>query len=85
VNVENFAPGFAWLKAQLRDADSVQVIPGFGFDECDALSEGSLDHRITWRGSPSLAAVKAKRIRVEFRLFGALDSPQLYSFWFARD
>ena len=36
-----FAPRFAWLKAQLRNADSGEVIPGFGFAECDALEEDS--------------------------------------------
>jgi hypothetical protein len=83
VNVGNMAPGFAWLKVQLRDADTGQVLAGYGWDDCDALGDASLDQTITWKGSADLSRVAAKRIRVEFRFFGNLDSPQLYSFWFA--
>ncbi|WP_428938817.1 hypothetical protein [Fontivita pretiosa] len=83
VNLENFAPGFAWVRAQLRDADSEQVIAGYSFEDCDPLRQGSPDHVVSWRGSPKLDSVTAKRVRVEFQLHGALDSPQLYSFWFA--
>jgi hypothetical protein len=46
------------------------------------LDEDRLDHVFTWNGSSSLALVKAKRIEVELLLFGMLDSPRLYSFWF---
>jgi hypothetical protein len=83
VNIDNMAPSFAWLRAQLRDADTEKVIDGYGFNDCDPVNEGALNRQIAWRGSPSLAGVKAKRIRVEFQLHGALDAPQLYSFWFA--
>jgi hypothetical protein len=83
VNVDNFAPAFAWLKARLRDADSGRVIDGYRFEDCDPLTEGALDHQISWRGSPKLDRVTAPRIRVEFQLHGALDAPQLYSFWIA--
>ncbi len=82
LNMENFAPGFAWVKAQLRDADSGEVIAGYGFDECDPVSKPSLDHRVTWNGSADLSNVEAQRVHVEFQLMGTLNSPQLYSFWF---
>jgi hypothetical protein len=85
VNLENFAPGFAWAKAQFRDADTGKVIAGYSFDDCDAVNEASLDQRITWNGSADLGQVNSRLIRLEFQLFGALDSPQLYSFWFAED
>jgi hypothetical protein len=83
VNVENLAAGFASVKAQLRDADSAEVIAGYAFGDCDPVSESSLDHRITWKGSSDLAKVKASRVRVEFQLFGTFEQPKLYSFWFA--
>ncbi|MBM3854511.1 MAG: hypothetical protein FJ399_15400 [Verrucomicrobia bacterium] len=82
VNAGTLAPRFAWLKAQLRDAATGEVIPGFAFADCDALEEDRLDHTFTWRGSASLAAVRAARVQVEFLLFGMLDSPRLHSFWF---
>jgi hypothetical protein len=85
INLENFAPGFASVKAQFRDDQTGEVIPGYSFDDCDPAGDPSLDHRITWNGSADLDQVNARRIRVEFQLFGALDSPQLYSFWFAED
>jgi len=82
VNVGTLAPRFAWLKAQLRDAATGEVLPGYGFADCDPVEEDRLDHTFTWKGSPSLAAVKAVRIQVEFLLFGTLESPRLHSFWF---
>ncbi|MBL9214154.1 MAG: hypothetical protein JNG83_01630 [Opitutaceae bacterium] len=82
VNAGSLAPRFAWVKAQLLDADTGQAIPGHAFADCDPLDEDSLDHTFTWQGSPSLASVKAARIQVELLLFGTLESPQLYSFWF---
>jgi hypothetical protein len=82
-NIGNMAHGFAWLKVQLRDADSGAVLTGYSFDECDPVSADSLDQTITWKGSSDLSRITAKRIRAEFELFGNLDSPQLYSFWFA--
>jgi hypothetical protein len=83
VNVENFAPRWAWLRAELRDVETGKPLPGYAFADCDPVDEGSLDRIITWRGSPALAEVKAKRIRVAFQVFGSLDSPQLYAFWFS--
>jgi hypothetical protein len=82
VNLINYAPGFAWIKAQLRDVDSGEIIPGYSFEECDQINESAVDHTVTWNGTADLNKVKTKRIRVEFQLFGNLDSPQLYSFWF---
>src|SRR5688572_22731956 len=45
VNVENFAPGFAHLKALLRDADTGEAIPGFTFAESDAVTQPSTDQK----------------------------------------
>jgi len=83
VNVANFAPGFAWMKAQLRDADTGEIIPGFGFKECDVIGEDSTDHTVTWNGSAELGKGKGRRVQIEFQLFGMLNSPQFYAFWFA--
>jgi hypothetical protein len=83
VNFENFAPGFANIKALLRDGDTGAPIPGYTFAESDAVTQPSTDQKLSWKGSSDLSGVKAQRVRVEFQLFGTLDSPQLYSFWFA--
>ncbi|MCB1103385.1 MAG: hypothetical protein H7A44_08260 [Opitutaceae bacterium] len=81
-NIGSLAPHFAWVKARLLDAATGDVIPGFGYEDCDAFTEDSLDHTFTWKGSSSLAGVKAPGIQVEFQLFGTLESPRLHSFWF---
>jgi hypothetical protein len=83
VNLENFAPGFAHLKASLRDADTGEPIPGCTFAQSDPVTQPSTDQILTWKGSADLGSVKAERLRIEFELFGTLDSPQLYSFWFS--
>jgi hypothetical protein len=82
VNVGSLAPRFAWLKAQLRDAATGAILPGYDFAACDPCEEDRLDHTFTWKGSASLAAVRAARVEVEFLLFGTLESPRLHSFWF---
>src|SRR5690606_17948000 len=81
-NVGSLAPRFAWIRTQIRDAATGRVIEGYSFDECEPLEEDSLDHTFQWNGSASLAAARAERIQIEFKLFGVLDSPRLYSFWF---
>lgn len=83
VNVANFAPGFAWMKAQLRDADTGNIIPGYGWQDCDRIDGDSTDHTVTWNGSAKLNGKGSRRVQIEFQLFGMLDSPQFYSFWFA--
>jgi hypothetical protein len=82
INMINYAPGFAWLKAQLKDANSGEVVNGHSFQDCNPVSDSAINHTITWNGSADLSKVHAKRLRIEFQLFGNLDSPQLYSFWF---
>jgi hypothetical protein len=83
VNLINYAQrGFAWIKAQIRDADSGEIIHGYSFEECDQIYESAIDQTVTWNGTANLYKVQAKKIRIEFLLFGMLDSPQLYSFWF---
>jgi hypothetical protein len=82
VNLINYAPGFAWIKAQIRDADSGEIIHGYSFEECDQINKSAVDRTVIWNGKANLNQVQAKKIKIEFLLFGILDSPQLYSFWF---
>jgi hypothetical protein len=84
VNLENLAAAFASIRAQITDAASGQTIAGYSFADCDPLGASSLDQVVTWRGgSASLSEVKVARVRLEFELTGMMDSPRLYSFWFA--
>ncbi len=82
LNVENFAPGYAYVKAQFRDADTGETIKGFYLADCDAVDAASHDWTVSWNGASDLSAITSKNIQLEFELFGALDSPQIYSFWF---
>ncbi len=83
INVENYAPGFGSVKVQIADTETGEVIPGFSFEDCQAIDEASLDSIVTWNASPNLSVIAAQAICLEIELSGALDSPQIYSFWFA--
>jgi hypothetical protein len=82
LNVENFAPGLARVTVEIIDATSGDAIEGHRHEDCDPVDESSIDHTVTWRNSSSLGGIEATRIRVEYCLYGTLNSPQLYSTWF---
>jgi hypothetical protein len=85
LNVENYAPGFANLRVQLRAAESGEILSGYTFADCEPVDQPSLDHVVKWGGSQSLEGIAVNAIQIEIQFHGALNSPQLYSLWFAAD
>jgi hypothetical protein len=51
----------------LLDADG-KPLPGYGIDDCEALSTDGFDQRITWRGRHDLAPLSGKPVRLQFSL-----------------
>jgi hypothetical protein len=82
VNIENFAPEAAYLSVQISDAASGEPLPGYRFSDCDSIGQSSIDQVVTWKENSSLEEISSGSMRLEFQLYGAQDSPQLYSFWF---
>lgn len=51
-------------------------IPGFGLDDCEAITVDKVTCPVRWRGG-DLAALPSRRLRLRF----ALENAHLYSFW----
>jgi hypothetical protein len=58
-------PGAA--RVALLDA-SGKPLPGYGPDDCEALSTDSFDQPVTWRGRHDLAPLSGKPVRLQFSL-----------------
>jgi hypothetical protein len=71
------------IRAQLRDAETNAVLPGFGFDDCRPITTDGLRLPIQWetkdKAASKLDAVAGKPVRIEFQL----DRAKLYAFQFA--
>ena len=76
VNVGSTRPGWSWLEVEALDAQSNEVLPGFGRSECGPIVGDGIRVPVRWRDQ-SLAALAGKTIRLRFNLNGAA---RLYSF-----
>ncbi len=54
-------------------------VKGFRRDDCDAFTGDSVRHTVTWKGSPDVASLQGKTVKLRFRMKNA----KLYSFVFA--
>ena len=66
--------GQVW--AEVLDAASGQVLPGFSRRDCIPASGDSLDAEVKWKGT-KLSSLKGRSVRIRF----GLRSARLYAFW----
>ena len=45
-----------------------KVLPGFGFDDCDAIRRNLVDHVVTWNGADDLSRLRGRAVHLRFRL-----------------
>lgn len=65
------------LRVGLQEADG-KAVPGFGIDDCETLRINATGVHATWKGNPSLSALKGR----ELRLVLAGSRAKVYSFYF---
>ena len=77
LNVEPAGPE-AEMKVQLLSADG-EVIPGYTFDDCTAITEDLLDAQIKWTGKDYIGPeISEKPVRLHFRF----RNMRIYAFQF---
>ena len=75
LNFATHQPG-AFVKVEIVDgglpsratAAAPPPVPGFSFDDCDALSGDELDAVVSWNGKTDLSAFAGKKIHLRFRM-----------------
>ena len=76
INLGTTRPGWSWAEVEVLDAQSGQVLEGFGRKECGPLITDAVRVPVTWAGR-TLAELAGRTIRLRFNLYGAA---RLYSF-----
>lgn len=76
------------IRAELLDAATGRVLPGYSLAECQPVSGDQLDATIVWRSHGTLPGTSASQgpngaVRLRFQLTGDVGSPKLHAFWFA--
>jgi hypothetical protein len=64
------------IRAEITERDGRTVVPGWGFDQCTAVTGDRLKVEVRWVGR-DLAELRDRKVRIRFRLTNA----DLYSFW----
>ena len=75
LNFATHQPG-AFVKVEIVDgglpsratAAAPPPVPGFSFDDCDALSGDELDAVVSWKGKTDLSALAGKKVHLRFRM-----------------
>lgn len=52
-----------WARVEVRTSNGTPI-PGLTLDECDEIRGDSVEHAVTWNGSPDLGAAAGERVRV---------------------
>ena len=77
----NYATGAAgYVKAALLD-ETGNALPGYSFDDCDALIGDEIDAAVVWKSGVNLSALTDQAIRLAFDLKDA----DVFSFHFSDD
>jgi len=74
----NAAAQAGTLKAELLDAATGEVIPGYSLAKSVALKTDSVRARLQWKGVTDLSALAGKSVKLRF----SVQNADLYSFWF---
>ena len=64
------------IRVSLRNADG-QALPGFSFDDCDAIDGDRIRHRLSWNGNSDLTSFVGQDVTLQFQLTG---NAQLFAF-----
>jgi len=68
------------LQAELLDADTDTVIPGYSLAKSVAIKTDSVRARLQWKGVTDLSALAGRSVKIRFSVRNA----DLYSFWFGQ-
>ena len=69
------------IVAELIDASTNRVLPGYSAADCIPLEGDSLAHTLSWKGAPNLQTVTSD-FKIRVLLEGAGDGPKVYSILF---
>jgi len=76
----NANPKAGCLAAAVLDSATGEVVPGYGWEECDAIAEG-IAERVTWQGA-GLSELALDGVKLQFRFTrptAEAQSPELYA------
>jgi autotransporter-associated beta strand protein len=76
----NAAAQAGTLKAELLDAATGEVIPGYSLAKSVAIKTDSVRARLQWKGVTDLSALAGRSVKIRFSVRNA----DLYSFWFGQ-
>jgi hypothetical protein len=68
------------LKAELLDAATGEVIPGYTLAKSVALQTDAVRARLQWQGVADLSALAGRSVKIRF----SVQNADLYSFWFGQ-
>ena len=66
------------LKAELLDADTGAVIPGYSLANSVAVQTDAVRAKLQWKGLTDLSALAGRSVKIRF----SVQNADLYSFWF---
>jgi hypothetical protein len=70
VNIGDVQQGRSWVDVEVLDADSGEVLPGLGREECADLCQDGVRVPVRWKES-SLRAAGVSRVKLRFWIYGA--------------
>ncbi len=76
----NAAAQAGTLKAELLDAATGEVIPGYSLAKSVAIKTDSVRAKLQWQGVTDLSALAGRDVKIRF----SVQNADLYSFWFGR-
>ena len=76
INISDVQPGHSWIEVEGLDAESGELLPGFGREDCVDLCCDGVDVAVQWKAA-KLAGLGARRCKLRFHLMGAA---RLYSY-----
>ena len=76
----NVAPAGGELRVAVLD-ERGGVVPGFGFDDCVAVTQDRTLAAVAWRGGADLGALRGRAVKFRFQL----TRGSLYAFWVSPD
>jgi hypothetical protein len=76
----NAAAQAGTLKAELLDAATGEVIPGYTLAKSVALQTDAVRARLQWKGVTGLSALAGRSVKIRF----SVQNADLYSFWFGQ-
>ena len=79
LNLSDTNPDRSWIEIDVLDGTTGAPVTGYTCDDCALIDDDGLSVPAKWETAPTLANVTCNRIRLRFRLFGAV---KLYGFRF---